>query len=670
VDWFPWGKEAFEKAKAENKPVLMSVGYATCHWCHVMEEESFEDLEIAEFMSKNFVCVKVDREERPDVDNIYMSSVYMLHGRGGWPMTVIMTADKAPFFAGTYFPPRTGVRGSRKGFREILSELSEQYKSNPDSLVTKAKEISQRIANQSRATPAEGVPEISALSRSAQRFLQMHDRTWGGFGRAPKFPRPVTLDMMLRHYRRNDDRPALDAVSLTLNKMADGGMYDQVGGGFHRYSVDGRWLVPHFEKMLYDNGQLAVTFLDAYQITKNERFATIAREVLDYVLREMRDPTGAFWSATDADSEGEEGTFFVWKPSQLIKVLGEKRANIATKYWGVSGRGNFEHGTSILHLSRPADDVAKELGISTKVLLAEIDTAKKQLYEHRLSRIPPLTDDKVLTAWNGLMISGMARGSFVLGTDKYIKKARIAADFILKHMRTSGRLLRTFRVGKAKYTAYLSDYAFLGQGLLDLFEATNEIRWLTEAIALHETLEKHYADTKAGGYFQTAHDAEKLLARDKPDYDGAEPSGNSIIARNLLRLNEYTGNAQYKQRAENIFKWSARTIERRGPAIPAMLSALDMYHSSARQVILVTAPNDLNRELALRKTIREQYLPNRMLVVVKHQEVEKLAKQIPYVSKKVARNGQTTAYVCELGVCKKPTSDPKELAALLAAKTL
>jgi uncharacterized protein YyaL (SSP411 family) len=419
--------------------------------------------------------------------------------------------------------------------------------------------------------------------------------------------------------------------------------------------------------MLYDNGQLAVTLLDLFQITKNPRYAKVARDLLDYIIREMRDSGGALWSATDADSEGEEGTFFVWKPDEIRKVLGAERGEIAIRYWGVTDQGNFEH-SNILYLPRKDSQVAEELGIPVAKLLSEIDAAKKQLYAHRKKRIPPLTDDKILTAWNGLMISGLARGAFVLDQPKYADVARQAADFILKNMRDGKRLLRTWRIGQAKYTAYLDDYAFLSQGLLDLYEATGELRWLKEATQLQGILDTFYLDSQLGGYYKTSHDAERLLTRDKPTYDGAQPSGNSITARNLLRLWEYTGDDAWRQTAERIFKWCASWIQRSGTAVPAMIGALDHYHQTTRQVIIVRAKGDTNAK-TLMNVLRLQYLPNRMVAVTTEgPALASLAKTIPYVDKKTAIGGRTTAYVCERGICQKPTSDPKEFAKQLAAK--
>jgi len=664
VDWYPWGPEPFDLARKLGRPLLMSIGYATCHWCHVMEEESFEDVEIAQYMNDNFVCIKVDREERPDVDDVYMTAVNMLHGRGGWPMTIVMTPDKQPFFGGTYFPPRDGVRGSRKGFLTILRELKAEYDNDRDGVVAKAAALSQRIARQARSQPAAGVPNHTALQAAANRFVGMHDKLNGGFGRRPKFPRPVTLDFLLRYHRRTGDKRVLDAVLLTLDKMAGGGLHDQVGGGFHRYTVDGNWLTPHFEKMLYDNGQLTMTYLAAYQITKKPEYAAVARRTLDYVAREMRDPGGAFWSATDADSEGHEGKFFVWSVDELQRVLGPGLADIAIRYWGATPGGNFE-GHNILNVPRPHATVAAELAMTPAQLTAKIAEAAQKLYDVRKGRIPPLTDDKVLTSWNGLMISAFARGSFVLGEPRYAQLAETAAQFLLTNLRTNGRLLRTWKAGSgAKYRAYLEDYAFLGQGLIDLYEATDKVRWLNEAKQLHEVLLTTYHDKTSGGFFRTAHDAEKLLVRDKPDYDGAQPSGNSIAARNLLRLWEYTGDARWRTTAEGVFKWAAMRIQRGGVGIPAMLSALDHYLDQARQVILVQAPGDAGEPL--RTVLRSHYLPNRLYATTAAANVATLGATIPPVQNKVAKGGKATAYVCERGVCKSPTNDPAVLLKQLA----
>ena len=500
VDWYAWSDEAFERARREKKPVLLSIGYSTCHWCHVMERESFEDLEIAQFMNEHFISIKVDREERPDVDAIYMNAVRSLSGRGGWPMTSVLTPDRQPFFGGTYFPPRDGARGSRKGFLTILRELSEQYAADPETLVAKARETTRKLqAAAARSRPGD-IPGPEAIHDRARSLADSFDSQFGGFGRAPKFPRPSSYEVLLRYHRRTGDEQALAIVTKSLDAMAAGGIYDQVGGGFHRYSTDKRWLVPHFEKMLYDNAQLVVLYLQAYQITGNDAYARVARETLTYVAREMTAPGGAFYSATDADSptpsgHEEEGYFFTWTPEELAAVLGAERARIVGRYFRVTVKGNFE-GRSILHTPVALDKIATELSISPERLQTEIDAARPLLYGARSKRLPPLRDDKILTSWNGLMISAFAYGALVLDDPAFAKHAERAATFLLSNLRTrEGRLMRTFMDGKARHTAYLDDYAFLAQGLLDLYEATWDPGWLDSAIKLQGKLDALYWDS-------------------------------------------------------------------------------------------------------------------------------------------------------------------------------
>ncbi len=669
VDWRPWGPEAFAEAKRTDRPVLLSVGYSTCHWCHVMERESFEDLEIAAYINAHFVAIKVDREERPDVDDVYMAAVYALAGRGGWPMTVVMTPDKEPFFAGTYFPPRDGVRGSRKGLFTILQELVSEYGGSRDTLVERAKQVTRRI--QARAEPrrAGDVPGPDALHQAALSFAQRFDTTWGGFGRAPKFPRPSSLGFLLRYYRRSGDPQALHVVTHTLEKMAAGGMYDHVGGGFHRYSTDKRWLVPHFEKMLYDNAQLVSVYLAAFQITHDALFARVATETLDYVAREMTAPVGGFYSATDADSptpdgkHREEGLFFVWRPAELERLVGPARARFTRAAWRYSGRGNFE-GQNILHLPRPLPAVATELGVTLGTLIAELDAAKRILYDARSKRPPPLLDDKLLTAWNALMVSAFAQGAQVLGRGDYAKHAVKAADFLLASMRgPDGRLRRTYNEGKARLTAYVQDYAFLIAALLDVYELTGELRWFEAALELQAKQDELHADP-AGGYFTTANDAEKLLVRKKPSYDGAVPSGNSVSALNLLRLAEFTTDVGYRERAHGIFRAFAGSLRRGNTSAPKMLQALDYDTDRPREVVIIEpTPGAAG---ALQKVLRETYLPNRILARVSTAQTATHAKHIPLLQAKVARDGKATAYVCEEGRCELPTSDPKVFAEQLA----
>ena len=668
VNWYPWSNEAFERARERNVPVLLSVGYSTCHWCHVMERESSEALEIATYINENFVAIKVDREERPDVDDVYMTAVQMLTGRGGWPMTVVLTPDREPFFGGTYFPPRAGARG-RRGFLDILQELSRRYRDEPDAVVAEARQLSERISQASGPSPAEGVPSDRVVARTVQAIAASFDPVYGGFGGAPKFPRPVTLELMLRYHRRTGDEAVLRMVTETLDHMARGGLYDQVGGGFHRYSTDQRWLVPHFEKMLYDNAQLAIVYLEGWQVTDRSDFRRIVEETLDYVAREMTSPSGGFYSATDADSptssgEQEEGWFFTWTEDELEGVLESDDAALAKAVWGTSARGNFE-GRNILHLPSSMSDTASRLGLEEDVLLARLNDIREQLYAVRRLRPAPHLDDKVLTSWNGLMISAFARSGFALDRDDYLDRARASARFVLDHLRTSdGRLLRSHREDEARHDAVLDDYAFFIAGLLDLFEADADPQWLRHALALQQQLDERYRDAERGGYFLTATDSEQLLARPRPDYDGAEPSGNSVAALNLLRLAELTLDDAFRERAEEIFAAFGNTLSLRGSSAPLMVAALDQYHDQALEVVIVEHPT--RDAEALVEVLRSTYLPQIVTAIGTTDELGDQTELIPFVEHKVAQSGHPTAYVCRRSNCELPTSDPQIFQSQLA----
>ncbi|MEE2787776.1 MAG: thioredoxin domain-containing protein [Myxococcota bacterium] len=663
VNWYPWSHAAFERASALGRPILLSVGYSTCHWCHVMERESFEDIEIARFINQHFVAIKVDREERPDVDEVYMTAVHLLHGRGGWPMTIVMTPDGAPFFGGTYFPARDGDRGQRKGFFSILKDLNAQFLQARERVVEKGRQITQRIRAQTRGGRPEGVPGAEVIGQAAKDFARRFDARWGGFSRRPKFPRPVTHDLLMRYHRRTGDDHALTMVKRTLMKMALGGLYDQVGGGFHRYSVDRRWLVPHFEKMLYDNAQLTATYTAAWQITGEETFARIVHETLAYITREMTHPLGPFYSATDADSmtpqgHREEGYFFTWTPNELSSVIDQNQLMLLKTVYGITPRGNFE-GRNILHLTEALRAMSRRLNRPFDTFLVSLNKIKHAVYTARSKRPPPLLDDKVLTSWNGLMIGAFARAGLVFDRVDYIKQAERAAQFILSRLRTSdGRLKRTWRRGVSKLNAYLDDYAYLIAGLLDLFDATGRAEWLTQAIALQKTVDRLYADN-AGGYFTTSHDHEKLIVRQKPDYDGAEPSGNSVTAHNLLRLYEYTLVDAYRARADATFSSFAGRMRRNPTSVPHLLSALEMRIDTPLQIILVSK---LGTDLGpLTEVIRSTYLPNRSLIRVTDQTKATLGKTIPMIRGKKTIRGRPTAYVCEQGRCERPTDDPAVL---------
>jgi uncharacterized protein YyaL (SSP411 family) len=663
LNWYPWGEEAFDTARRLKRPVLLSVGYSTCHWCHVMEEESFDDEEIARYLNENYITIKVDREERPDVDSIYMTAVQMLTGGGGWPMTVWLTPDRKPFYGGTYFPARDGDRGAQIGFFTLLKRLKAAYEEQPDRVARSAMEITRAIQDNLSPDPrAQGLPDAQALQAAADYYSRNFDSTYGGTNRAPKFPSSLPIRFLLRHYRRTGNEQSLAMATLTLERMAAGGMYDHVGGGFHRYSTDARWLVPHFEKMLYDNALLTMAYLEGYQVTGREDFAQVAREILRYVERDMTSQEGAFYSATDADSlapsgHREEGWFFTWTPAEIEAILGKERARIVTAYYAVTDKGNFE-GRNILHTSKPLDQVAKDLNLPPEKVRTVIQESKDLLYNARAKRPPPLRDEKILTAWNGLMISAHAQAALVLEDARYADRAQRAADLVLTKMYKDGRLLRSYKGGQVRHNGYLDDYAFLIAGLLDLYEATGNPRWLKEALALDKVLEEHYEDKQAGGFFMTSNDHEELLAREKPSYDGAEPSGNSVQARNLLRLHEFTTEDRYRVRAEKTLRAFGDTLKKAPAALSELLLAADYHLDTPKEIIIVTPKSRAEAEPFLTR-LRTTFLPNRILTVVA--EGEDLAAQaqlVPLVKSKIAQGGKATAYVCERRVCALPTTDP------------
>jgi uncharacterized protein YyaL (SSP411 family) len=663
VDWRPWGDEAFADAKQRGVPVLVSIGYSTCHWCHVMEEESFDNVDTARLLNQKFVAIKVDREMRPDVDQIYMSAVHAMGKSGGWPLNVFLTPDRKPFYGGTYFPPVE--RQGRPSFRNVLTMLSDEYAKDPARLATFGERLEGAIREglESANATASKIPEVASLGRAARQTTGRIDREWGGVGQRTKFPSSVPLRFLLRHHRRTGDAAALELAVLTLERMAHGGIYDHVGGGFHRYATDRRWLIPHFEKMLYDNALLAVVYLEAWQATGREDFARVVRETLDYVAREMTSPGGGFYSATDADSttpegESEEGWFFTWTPDEIESVLGADAARSVAAWYGVRPEGNFE-GRNIFHTWRTPAVVATELGISPEQLATRIATAREKLYTARLARPAPLRDDKILAAWNGLMISAFARAGFSFDEPRYLEIARRAADFVLAKMRDDGRLLRAHQGTRASGPAFLEDYTFVIAALLDLYEASPDPRWLREALALQSVLDTHYADNEGGGYYKVGDDHEKLLAREKPNRDGAVPSGNSVAALNLLRLTEFTGDDDHRARAMLLFSAMEARFSNSPSAFGELLLALD-YHWDATKEVVIVAPPSRDSVSELLAPLRTAFVPNRIVAVVTQgPDLDAHAELVPLVSGKRAIAGKATAYVCENQVCAYPTSDPK-----------
>jgi uncharacterized protein len=646
VNWYPWGEEAFAAARAQNKPIFLSIGYATCHWCHVMEEESFEDEEIAAYLNDNYVAIKVDREQRPDVDGVYMTAVQTMGVGGGWPLNVWLTPDGKPFYGGTYFPPRAGDRGRKAGFLEFLQTLATAYRDDPARIDTITADLVGRLERALGTRPAaETLPGAVALKLGSVQTLATFEPEHGGFGSAPKFPRTVAIELLLRWHRRTGDPEALQAVVRTLEAMERGGIHDQVGGGFHRYATDDAWNVPHFEKMLPDQALLAIAYLEGYQAAGRADFAATARRTLEFMIREMTDPDGGFWSAFDADSEGHEGRFYTWTPDEMTAVLDpDTLAFVATHL----GQADLD-GRGVLHLKQPVPEDGR----------ARFDAALAALYEARAKRVRPLVDRKVIAAWNGLAISAMARGGRVLDDPGFTASAVRAAEFALGTLADGDRLYRSALDGTASGPAFLDDYAFLVAGLIDLFETTGDPRWLSRAIALQRTLDRRFADP-AGGWFRTADDHEKLLVREKPDYDGAEPAGSSVAVQNALRLHELTTDDAWRVVADRALMAAAPTLTSTPSSMPRMLCALDFRLDTPKEIVVVRPEGD--RATALMEPLRTTFLPNAVFAVLTPDAEPAVAEVVPLVAEKPLKDGKPTAYVCEKQVCRLPTTDPVALA--------
>ena len=658
VDWYPWGEEALRRAREEDRPILLSVGYSACHWCHVMERESFEDDETARMMNEHFVNIKVDREERPDIDSIYMAAVQAIIRHGGWPMTVFLTPDGSPFYGGTYFPPVPSR--NMPSFQQLLLSIADAYENRRAEVLRSAGSIRDFL----RASTSAAMPETEAagtelLDRAAASLLSQLDRRFGGFGTAPKFPQAMNLEVLLRHHHRTGDRSALDGVELTLRSMANGGIYDQLGGGFARYSVDAYWLVPHFEKMLYDNALLSRLYLETYQATGDAFYLRIAEETLDYVLRDMTSEEGGFFSAEDADSEGEEGKFYVWRPKELESVLDPEEADLAARYWDVTERGNFE-GKSILHVPRPPEAVAEEFGFSSGELGERITRIRSKLFAAREGRIRPGRDEKILAAWNGLMLRSFALAARVTGREDYREAAVRNATFIVKKMKEDGRIHRSYKDGRARFNGYLEDYAMVADGLVAVYEATFETRWLVEADALMGAVSELFWDEESRAYYDTPADHEELLTRPRDVYDSAAPSGTSVATEVLLRLSLFLDRSDYRQRAEDILGELAGGMEKVPGAFGRLLCALDFSTAEPREVAVVGNPGATDTR-ALLNTVYSAYLPNKV-VAGRDPDDDEAGGLIPLLEGRTAREGKPTAYVCVQYACQAPTTDPEELA--------
>jgi uncharacterized protein len=662
VDWYPWGKEAFEKARNEDKPVLVSIGYSACHWCHVMEHESFEDERTAAIMNEHFVNIKVDMEERPDVDQIYMNFVQLTTGRGGWPMNVFLTPDKKPFFGGTYFPPNP--RYGMASWSQILMSIAEAYRERREEIERSTGDIVAELRKMSVVETAEGGLSTDLLDAAFLSFSRSFDQVNGGFGGAPKFPPAMSLEFLLRYHKRTDDARALEIVTHTLTKMACGGIYDQLGGGFHRYTVDAIWLVPHFEKMLYDNAQLVRVYLHAYQVTGNEFFKQIVIETLEYVRREMLDESGGFYSTQDADSEGEEGKFFVWTPEEIEAVLGDG-AVAFNKYFDVTEGGNFE-GKNILNINggnpRGSESAFTDSGSSgleppPASRKSAFDAERKILFAEREKRVKPGRDEKVLTAWNGLMMAAFADAAAVLGSEEYLDIANRNANFIARELTVGGRLLRTWKEGRAKLNGYVEDYANVIDGLLVLFQAGGVLRHVEEAKRLADVMIIEFWDTESGGFFFTSNDHEELIVRNKDFYDNATPSGNSVAADVLLRLAKIYGDEKYEQFGTAVLRLAASQLRRYPQGFGRALSALEFYLSTNREIVII---GDLNSDLA--RGALEAYLPEAVVVVG-----NSASNHLPLLEGRTSIDGKPAAYVCENFVCEKPVTTVEDLFQLLVS---
>jgi hypothetical protein len=649
VDWYPWGEEALAKARRENKPILLSIGYSACHWCHVMEHESFENEDTARLMNDLFVNIKVDREERPDLDHIYMNAVQLLTGHGGWPMTVFLTPGGEPFYGGTYFPPQD--RHGLPGFPRVLLAVAQAYREKPDDVQRTVEQLVSGLRWLEGHSPSPQALDSSSVLDGAARLSGAYDETYGGIGQAPKFPNEAVFELFLRAYHSSGERRYLNMVLHTLRRMARGGIYDQLGGGFHRYSVDERWLVPHFEKMLYDNAQLVPLYLAAYQLTGDHFFAGIARETLEYVIREMRDAAGGFYATQDADSEGEEGRFFLWDPDEVRRVLGAETAEIACRYWDVSAAGNFE-GRNILHVTLDIPQLAKLFHRQVPELEQLLAEARAKLLAVRERRVKPARDEKILTAWNGLMISAFAKGAEALGEARYRQIAVDAARVVQRTLQRGDRLLSAYNDGGAKLNGYLDDYAFFVAGLLDVFELVQGRDYLEAAVTLTDSMIAHFWDQDSGGFFFVSDDHEPLIVRSKPAFDGAIPSGNSVAARNLLRLFHYTERAEYLERAEALLRLFGDQMREQPSGFASLLCAVDLYTQNPREIVLVARSGSPDGE-ALLQRVRQAYIPNRTLLVIDPTRNEPLPSRL---DGKAQLDGMATAYVCHNRTCSAPVT--------------
>ena len=669
VDWYPWGEEAFEKAREEDKPILLSIGYSSCHWCHVMEHESFEDAQVASLMNDAFVCIKVDREERPDIDGVYMAVAQMMTGRGGWPLTIIMTPDKVPFFAGTYIPKQDRLR--RAGLMTLIPAIKERWETQRGDLIGTADRVAAALRQVPQGAAGADLSESTlalAYAQLAQRFDSQH----GGFGGAPKFPTPHNLLFLLRYWRRTGQEQALQMVEQTLEAMRRGGMFDHVGFGFHRYSTDARWLLPHFEKMLHDQAMLAMAYTEAYQATGKEEYKQTAEEIFDYVVRDMTAPDGGFYSAQDTDSEGEEGKFYTWTAAEFREVLGED-ADLVGRVYNVQARGNYaeeasgeKRGANILQLSEALSETAIGLGMSGEQLREKLEAARHKLFVHREGRVHPLKDDKVLTDWNGLMVAALAKAARAFDEPALAEAAKRATRFVLQNLvDADGRLLHRYRDGDAALRAYADDYAFMVWGLLELYEATFDVRHLEAALALNVDLIEHFWDRERGGFYTTADDGERLLARQREIYDGAVPSGNSVAMWNLLRLARITADPGLADKAADLGRAFSGRVQPSPVAYTQLMVALDFAVGPSYEVVIAGSAHGEDT-MAMVGALRSQFVPNKVVLLRPDgEEATGITTLAEFTGYQKSIGGRATAYVCLDHDCQLPTTEIDTMLELL-----
>lgn len=656
VDWYAWGEEALQRAKQDDKPILLSVGYSACHWCHVMAHESFEDPATAAVMNELFVNIKVDREERPDIDSLYMAAVQAMTRHGGWPMTVFLTPDGAPFYGGTYFPPEP--RHNMPSFQQVLHGVAEAYRDRREEVFQSAEQMREHLEDILSFDLEQVKLSKSQLNVAAQRQMSQFDSRFGGYGGAPKFPQALIFGMVLRTWLRSEDQDALNQVTQTLQAMANGGMYDQLGGGFARYSVDAQWLVPHFEKMLYDNALLSQLYLETYQATHEPVYRRIAEESINYILRDMTSPDGGFYAAEDADSEGEEGKFYVWSLAEIQQLLSPEDAALAQLYWNIQPEGNFE-GHAILYVPQDPSVVAKELSISEVDLAQRIAAIRATLLAQRNTRIRPGRDEKILASWNGMMLRSLAFAANVLDNADYRAAAIRNAEFITSKLYQNGQLYRSYKDGQAKFKGYLEDYACVADGMLALYEATFDLRWLHVAIELAESMTERFWDAQQRSFFDTASDHEQLITRPRDLYDNATPAGNSVAVDVLLRLATLLDRYEYRQYAETVLANLSGALLQLPGAFGRLLAAADFALAEPREVALIGDPADPAFKALLQATYRN-YQPNKVVAACKPDD-QAAQQLIPLLAERPLFNQQATAYVCVRRACKLPTNDPNEL---------